>query len=64
MEKTTNVVVQKKKKNKHELPKNQEDYLPIYQTEKYGDNEEENKKKKLERIFDITPTTYDAVFNF
>ncbi len=55
--------MQKKKKNKHELPKNQEEYWPLYKIEKEGnlgqDNEEE--KKKLEKIFDITPTSYDAV---
>jgi len=45
------------------LPKNQEEYWPLYKKEKEGglgqDNEEE--KAKLEKMFDITPTTYDAV---
>lgn len=56
-------MIQKKKKVKHELPKNQEEFWPLYKAEKEGvlgqDNEDE--KKKLEKIFDITPTTYDAV---
>lgn len=66
VEKSTNIAVQKKKKIKHELPRNHEEFWPIYKPEKEAalgqDNEEE--KKKLERIFDITPTTYDAVMNY
>lgn len=57
------IYFQKKKKSKHQLPKNQEEYWPLYKKEKEGglgqDNEEE--RAKLERIYDITPTTYDAV---
>lgn len=55
---------EKKKKKKYELPKQQEDYWPLYKSEKdnlIGQNNEDE-KKKLEKLFDKTPINYDEVF--
>ncbi len=53
----------KRKKRKHPMPKNKEEYWPIYRSEIEGvlgpNNADE--KSKLQKIFEITPTTYDEV---
>lgn len=42
------------------MPKNQDEYIPLYKEEENLD-QNDNGRKGLERIFEITPENYDDV---